>query len=289
LISILFHSGKEATAKQSFTRGDIISFILSLLLGIWYCWQKHWIANNIIGLAFCIQAISFLSIGSYKIGCILLGGLFFYDIFWVFGTDVMVTVAKSFDAPVKLLFPKDLFAEQFQFSMLGLGDIVLPGFLISFLLRFDYRMVLKLFQESKKNSLSKPYFSSTFLAYIIGLVMTIFVMHTFKAAQPALLYLVPCCLGASLFMALIRGEFNTLWNYSEENKIQKKKIKEKKQQQQPKQQSPKQQPKQLQSKTSINQKNESKKLKETKSNLSKEKSQPLKEKQKLKKNIAKNI
>ena len=25
-----------------------------------------------------------------------LGGLFVYDVFWVFGTDVMVTVAKSF-------------------------------------------------------------------------------------------------------------------------------------------------------------------------------------------------
>jgi len=149
LISIIFHSG-NANAKQSFTRGDIISFILSLILGVWYCWQKHWIANNIIGLAFCIQAISFLSIGSYKIGCILLSGLFLYDIFWVFGTDVMVTVAKSFDAPVKLLFPKDIFAEQYQFSMLGLGDIVLPGFLIAFLLRFDYKEVLKLFQDSKK-------------------------------------------------------------------------------------------------------------------------------------------
>jgi Signal peptide peptidase len=34
-------------------------------------------------------------------GCILLGGLFFYDIFWVFGTNVMVTVAKSFEAPIK--------------------------------------------------------------------------------------------------------------------------------------------------------------------------------------------
>lgn len=27
---------------------------------------------------------------SLQVGCILLGGLFFYDIFWVFGTDVMV-------------------------------------------------------------------------------------------------------------------------------------------------------------------------------------------------------
>lgn len=42
----------------------------------------------------------------------------------------MVTVAKSFDAPIKLLFPKQLFAEELQYSMLGLGDIVIPGWSI---------------------------------------------------------------------------------------------------------------------------------------------------------------
>jgi minor histocompatibility antigen H13 len=43
----------------------------------------------------------------------------------------MVTVAKSFDAPIKLLFPKNLFDPLREpgkgLSMLGLGDIVLPG------------------------------------------------------------------------------------------------------------------------------------------------------------------
>ncbi|AQK67870.1 Signal peptide peptidase [Zea mays] len=57
-------------------------------------------------------------------GAILLGGLFVYDIFWVFFTPVMVSVAKSFDAPIKLLFPT-ADAER-PFSMLGLGDIVIP-------------------------------------------------------------------------------------------------------------------------------------------------------------------
>ena len=33
-------------------------------------------------------------------GAVLLSGLFFYDIFWVFGSPVMVTVAKSLDAPI---------------------------------------------------------------------------------------------------------------------------------------------------------------------------------------------
>jgi hypothetical protein len=32
-------------------------------------------------------------------------GLFFYDIFWVFFTPVMVSVAKSFDAPIKVSIP----------------------------------------------------------------------------------------------------------------------------------------------------------------------------------------
>ena len=36
-----------------------------------------------------------LKLGSFTNGAVLLCGLFFYDIFWVFGTDVMVTVAKK--------------------------------------------------------------------------------------------------------------------------------------------------------------------------------------------------
>lgn len=62
-------------------------------------------------------------------------GLFFYDIFWVYGTDVMVTVAKSFDAPIKLLFPYNW--EENKKSMLGLGDIVIPGVFVALALKYD--------------------------------------------------------------------------------------------------------------------------------------------------------
>ena len=50
------------------------------------------------------------------------------------------------------------------------------------------------------------YFYTGFVAYIVGLGTTIFVMHVFQAAQPALLYLVPSCLGLPFLVALIRGE-----------------------------------------------------------------------------------
>lgn len=72
-----------------------------------------------------VQGIAMLNLGSTQVGMILLWGLFFYDIFWVFFTPVMVTVAKNIDGPIKLLFPAT--REWANFNMLGLGDIVIPG------------------------------------------------------------------------------------------------------------------------------------------------------------------
>jgi len=48
--------------------------------------------------------------------------------------------------------------------------------------------------------------------------MTVGVMHFFDSAQPALLYLVPACIGASLLTAAYRGELGMLVNYSVEKK-----------------------------------------------------------------------
>jgi minor histocompatibility antigen H13 len=72
-----------------------------------------------------LQGIAMLNLGSTQVGMILLWGLFFYDIFWVFFTPVMVTVARNIDGPIKLLFPATHDWE--NFNMLGLGDIVIPG------------------------------------------------------------------------------------------------------------------------------------------------------------------
>ena len=90
-------------------------------------------------------------LGEYKIGLILLSLLFFYDIFWVFFTEVMVSVAKNLDGPIKLKFPKILNPlENKDFNMIGLGDIVIPGVYITLMLRFDivqyiYTFIFKIF------------------------------------------------------------------------------------------------------------------------------------------------
>ncbi|KAK7602705.1 hypothetical protein V9T40_006679 [Parthenolecanium corni] len=205
----------------SFTSHDVVSLILCALLGLWYLFKKHWIANNLFGIAFAINGVEMLLLNKMVIGCILLGGLFVYDIFWVFFTDVMVTVAKSFEAPIKLVFPQDLLENGISasnFAMLGLGDIVVPGIFIAFLLRFDKSL----------NRKSSTYFYASFIAYVLGLGATIFVMHMFKHAQPALLYLVPACLGIPMFVALIKGDIGAMFKYEDlPKKIEKKEKKSK--------------------------------------------------------------
>ncbi|XP_041702182.1 minor histocompatibility antigen H13 isoform X2 [Coregonus clupeaformis] len=209
---LLFTQGsgetKEEIVNYEFDTKDMICLVISTVVGVWYVLKKHWIANNLFGLAFALNGVELLHLNNVSTGCILLGGLFVYDVFWVFGTNVMVTVAKSFEAPIKLVFPQDLLEKGLaanQFAMLGLGDIVIPGIFIALLLRFDVSL--------KKNT--RTYFYTSFLAYIFGLGLTIWVMHTFKHAQPALLYLVPACIGFPVVVALLKGELTEMFRYEE--------------------------------------------------------------------------
>ena len=145
---------------------DLGVFSLCAAASIAYAITKKWYLNNLLGCAFALQGIEMLALGSYAIvrclppaasatgpafvrqlcvargrrahrgrpracglvaqGVILLCGLFLYDVFWVFGTEVMVSVAKGLNAPVKILFPKALGVKPIPCSMLGLGDIVIP-------------------------------------------------------------------------------------------------------------------------------------------------------------------
>lgn len=62
---------------------EIISCVGSSAICYFYFMTKKWYLNNILAICFCLQGIERFSLGTYKIGAILLVGLFFYDIFWV--------------------------------------------------------------------------------------------------------------------------------------------------------------------------------------------------------------
>lgn len=109
-------------------------------------------------------------------------------------TAQMVEVATTLDVPIKLLWPKSIyFLDARGYTLLGLGDVVIPGIFVALALRYDHSR----WRSAQKSgsiatptkSYPKPYFFATLTAYVAGLGTTMCVMHTFRVAQPALLYL----------------------------------------------------------------------------------------------------
>ena len=111
----------------------LITLGLGLLCSVAY-WtpvalENKFLISNFIAWALGMVSLGAISLGSFQTGAILLAGLFCYDVFWVFGTDVMMTVATKVEAPVKFLYtapPSDT-PKDYPFSVLGLGDVVIPG------------------------------------------------------------------------------------------------------------------------------------------------------------------
>jgi minor histocompatibility antigen H13 len=201
----------------TFTAVDVLSLLLAAPVAVHYYRTRSWLANNVLAASLGLSAIDMLALGDFQSGAVLLSGLFFYDIFWVFGsksvfgTNVMVSVAKNFEGPIKLVFPRFVGAGAQDMSMLGLGDIVIPGLFVALMLRFDARDVAATDPLPRR----LPYFAAVMCAYVAGLIATIIAMNVFLAAQPALLYLVPACLLTVLAMAAAKGEVKELWNYAE--------------------------------------------------------------------------
>ncbi|KAI5198448.1 peptidase A22B, signal peptide peptidase [Aureobasidium subglaciale] len=112
-----------------------------------------WWLTNLQGFAFSYSALQLMSPTTFGTGSLILSALFFYDIYFVFYTPLMVTVATKLDVPIKLLFPRPLEegqdAADRKLAMLGLGDVVIPGMMIGLALRFDlYMFYLK--RQTKK-------------------------------------------------------------------------------------------------------------------------------------------
>ena len=129
------------------TRHNILSTVLGVVAVAYTFYDKPWWLTNLQGFAVSYGALQLMSPTTFATGTLILSGLFFYDIWAVFFTPLMVTVAKNLDVPIKLVFPRPEEPGAAageppvrSYSMLGLGDIVLPGLMIALALRFDLYM-----------------------------------------------------------------------------------------------------------------------------------------------------
>ncbi|KAG7846912.1 hypothetical protein KL941_002705 [Ogataea angusta] len=198
--------------------GIAFSIVFALLDG-----KNNWILSNIFGASFTIFGLSVSRLPSFRPALIMLILFFIYDIYFVFGSDVMVNVATKIDLPVKMLVPSRLSSKdnEIHMSILGLGDMIVPGLFVSLCLRYDLFKYHELHPCTEFHHLQrfdKPYFHSALIGYTIGLISTVTVLHAFNRAQPALLYLCPSIILSTLSTALFRGELKSLWDYSEAEK-----------------------------------------------------------------------
>nr|XP_033811196.1 signal peptide peptidase-like 2B isoform X2 [Geotrypetes seraphini] len=184
--------------------------------------QWAWVLQDILGIAFCLYMLKTIRVPTFK-GCtLLLTVLFIYDIFFVFitpyltksGESIMVRVAAGpSDSSTREKLPMVLKVPRLNssplalcdrpFSLLGFGDILVPGLLVAYCHRFDIQM-----------QSSRIYFVACTIAYGIGLLVTFVALALMQRGQPALLYLVPCTLITSFAVALWRKELGIFWTGS---------------------------------------------------------------------------
>eukprot|EP01126_Amoeba_proteus_P060138 TRINITY_DN7925_c0_g1_i1.p1 TRINITY_DN7925_c0_g1~~TRINITY_DN7925_c0_g1_i1.p1 ORF type:complete len:469 (-),score=93.98 TRINITY_DN7925_c0_g1_i1:214-1620(-) len=89
-----------------------------------------------------------------------------------------------------------------EFSLLGLGDVIMPGLFIAFCL----------FADCELGREKTPfYFVISLLSYCVGFGLTYLALILMHTGQPALLYLVPCVLISVMVTSLVKGEFVVLW------------------------------------------------------------------------------
>ncbi|KAK3587145.1 hypothetical protein CHS0354_006785 [Potamilus streckersoni] len=229
-----------------FTAAELMSFFLSFFIVCIWVLTGHWLLMDALGMGLCVAFIALVRLPSLKVSTLLLVGLLVYDVFWVFfssyifSTNVMVKVATrpaenpvgifakklhltglvrdapKLSLPGKLVFPS--MQNSSHFSMLGLGDIVMPGLLLCFVLRYDaYKRSqltsVEMGVPPPPNYVQKiTYFHCSLIGYFLGLLTATVSSEVFKAAQPALLYLVPFTLLPLLTMAYLKGDLRRMWH-----------------------------------------------------------------------------
>jgi len=95
---------------------------------------------------------------------------------------------------------------------------VMPGLLLCFVLRYDaYKKSQGILVDAgvpvpKGVGSRLTYFHCSLLGYFLGLLTATVSSEIFKAAQPALLYLVPFTLLPLLTMAYLKGDLRRMWS-----------------------------------------------------------------------------
>ncbi|GJJ70919.1 hypothetical protein EMPS_03269 [Entomortierella parvispora] len=225
--------------------------VAGLFVLTWF-WLRNtscaWIFQDIMGGFTITLMLRVLKASSMSTPAYLLLAAFVYDVFFVFvtpyltrsGESIMEAAATGATMTVKETIPMLFRVPSFKGdgeAILGFGDVVLPGILVTFLKECDARLEedqplsligglspaqaamavphgLKNEQKARWwNGKGRwGYHLTAILGFFVGLQMTYIGMMWSRKGQPALLYLVPSTLLPVIILASRRHELSLLWN-----------------------------------------------------------------------------
>ncbi|KAF9338507.1 Signal peptide peptidase-like 2A [Linnemannia elongata] len=225
--------------------------VAGLLVLSWF-WNRNsshaWIFQDILGGFTISLMLKVLKAPSMSSPTLLLLTAFIYDVFFVFVTPYLTSTGESImeaaatgaaltvKETIPMLFRVPSFRPNGGEAMLGFGDVVLPGILVTFLRECDARLeedlslssVMLIGMDStsarRTSALLLPgssrkeggrrwsYYMTAIMGYAVGLELTFVAMMWSNQGQPALLYLVPCTVIPVVLLASKRHELSLLWN-----------------------------------------------------------------------------
>jgi minor histocompatibility antigen H13 len=181
---------------------DLLIYPFAIAINVLYYKTSNPWVNNAIAFSIGFYAVLSIRIEKFTAAAPLLWSLLIYDVFFVYSTDVMANVAAHLDGPVKLVFRSATGS-----SVLGLGDIVLPGLFLSVCSRFD----AFLFRLLKRKT---PYWIVAMVAYASAVLLTDVVCWYTHSGQPALLFITPILTIAIVTLAIVRQEHLAFLSFS---------------------------------------------------------------------------
>ncbi|CAL5050325.1 unnamed protein product [Urochloa decumbens] len=201
LVAVLSRWFKPAV--ESFVKVPFIGAVSHLTLAVcpfciafavlWAVFRQvpyAWIGQDILGIALIVTVIQIVRVPNLKVAR---GDKTDED-----GVPMLLKIPRMFDP-------------WGGYSIIGFGDILLPGLLVAFALRYDF---------VAKKSLQSGYFLWSMVAYGSGLLITYVALNLMDGhGQPALLYIVPFTLGTLIALGWKRGELQNLWVKGEPERV----------------------------------------------------------------------
>lgn len=218
--------------SNSYLSSDFFIY-LTYSIAIFWAVERHadyaFVLQDLLGISLLMVALETIRMPNFKVGTMLLSVFFCYDIFFVFITpyltphhdSVMVSAATGGDQsqetmPLALNLPRFIQTPCFSGdSLLGFGDIVIPGTCIAHMLNFDVELLTQLVHDQlpvPKNFFFRyGFFITALVSYSLGLLFTYIGLNLMATAQPALMYLSPCVLFGIWIRAWYTGKAQLLW------------------------------------------------------------------------------